>query len=153
MPKVLLQEYHGRSSPTRLAVGDVIRCPAFSVGLVFKRDPGEVLVAWRSRSYTEHYVKSGKAVEADDDSRGTAPFLVITIKLIAGESPDDMHPREHWFSRDVQCVRLSEEMEFSAESERIRFSLNDPMSVIQPDEETVELLGYAEIPIRWNMEE
>jgi hypothetical protein len=153
MPRVVLQEYHGRSSPTRLAVGDVIRCPAFRAGLRWKDAPGEVHVAWTDRHYPEYHIRVGNGIAADDDSRGTAPFLVVAVELTEAVGPDDVYPGNHRLSRDVRCVRLSEGMEFSAESERIRFCLDEPMSMARPDEGTIELLGYAELPISWDVVE
>ena len=151
MPRVVLRQYRVRASPTRLTVGDVIRCPDFRVGLRWNHEPGEVIVAWRDRHYPESHVRAGNGTGADDESRGKAPFLVFAVELAEAEGPDDVCPGNHRFSRDVRCVRLSEGMEFSAESERIRFSLNEPMSVAQPDEGTIEVLGYAELPISWDV--
>jgi hypothetical protein len=151
MPRLVLKRYHVRSSPARLAVGDVIRCQAFRAGLRWKHSSGEVRVAWRDRHYPEYHVRVGNGTGADDDSRGTAPFLVIAVELTEAVGPDDVCPGNHRLSRDVRCVRLSDGMEFSAESEHIRFSLNEPMSVAQPDEEAIEVLGYAELPISWDV--
>jgi hypothetical protein len=75
---------------------------------------------------------------------------VLAVELTEAVGPDDVCPGNHRLSRDVLCVRLSEAMEFSAESERIRFNLNEPMSVAQPDEGAIEVLGYAELPISWD---
>jgi hypothetical protein len=153
MPRVVVQRYRMWSSRARLAVGDVIRCPDFRAGLRWKRAPGEVQVAWRDRHYPEYHVHVGNGTAADDHSRGTAPFLVLAVELTEAVGPDDVCPGNHRLSRDVLCVRLSEEMEFSGESERIRFNLDEPMSVAQPDEGAIEVLGYAELPIIWDVVE
>jgi hypothetical protein len=76
--------------------------------------------------------------------------LVLAVELTESVGPDDVCPGNHRLCRNVRCVRLSEGMEFSRESERIQFSLNEPMSVAQPDEGTIEVVGYAELPICWD---
>jgi hypothetical protein len=50
----------------------------------------------------------------------------------------------------VWCVRLDQSFEFSAASERIRFNLDEPMSVARPDEATIEVLGCVELPVTWD---
>jgi hypothetical protein len=41
-------------------------------------------------------------------------------------------------------------MQFSRKSERIRFSLDEPMSIARPSENSIEILGFAELPISWD---
>lgn len=153
MPQVVLRQYAARPVPSRLAVGDVIRCPAFRVGLRCHQSPGEILVAWRDRHYPEHHVRAGNGSAADDDGRALAAFLIVRVELTEAEGPDDVCPGNHRLSRDVWCVRLDAGLGFSAASERIRFNLDEPMSVAGPDEAAVEVLGYAELPVSWDVAE
>lgn len=150
MPRVIMRQYPVPPHQGRLAVGDIIRCPAFQIGLRLDHQPDEVVVAWRNRLYPEYHARSGNGIQADDESRAYASFLVMSVGLAEGVGPDDVCPGEHRLSREVMCVRLSAEMWFSSESERIRFSLDEPMSVAQPDVESILVLGYAELPIIWN---
>jgi hypothetical protein len=92
-------------------------------------------------------------VAADDESRAAAAFLVVRIELTESEGPNDVCPGTHRLSRDVLCARLDPGLEFSAASERIRFNLDEPMSVARPDEAALEVLGYAELPVSWDVAE
>ncbi|MFI5296694.1 MAG: hypothetical protein ACHREM_01235 [Polyangiales bacterium] len=135
----------------RLAPGDVIRCQAFAIGLRLNADAdGPILVAWQKAAYPEHHVRTGHAQHANEPSRGTAPFLVHTVKLNEAEGPDDVAPGERRLSREIVCVRLGLDFSFTRHAEQIRFALNEPMSVASPDESSVELVGYAVLPIVWD---
>jgi len=153
VPQVVLSQYAVRPTPSRLAVGDVIRCQDFRVGLRWHQSPGEILVGWRDRHYRDYHAQAGNGVAADDDSRAAAAFLVIRVELTESEGPDDVCPGNHRLSRDVWCVRLDAGLGFSAASERIRFSLDEPMSVARPDEAAIEVLGWAELPVSWDVPE
>jgi len=41
-------------------------------------------------------------------------------------------------------------MLFTRESERVRFSLDEPMSVVRPSVDAIEVLGFADLPISWD---
>lgn len=134
----------------RLSPGDIIICPAFATGLRWNDDPdGVIQVAWKSATYPEHHVATGRATHANDPSRGNASFLVKSVVLVEHTGPDDVAPGEHRWSRDVVCVRLGQDDSFARDSETIRFSLNEPMSVASPDETKVLVVGYARLPITW----
>jgi hypothetical protein len=45
---------------------------------------------------------------------------------------------------------LGEAFVLAENAEEIYFALDEPMSVMSPDEESVEIVGYAALPIRWN---
>jgi hypothetical protein len=113
--------------------------------------PDEVIVGWQDQHYPEYHARAGNGTRLDDDSRGVDPFLVFAVELIESEGPDDVCPGNHRLAREVLCVRLTDGMEFSDESERVRFSLDDPMSVARPDEESIEVLGRAKLPISWDV--
>ena len=76
-------------------------------------------------------------------------FLVSAIALVEAEGAEDVFPDSFLFSRQVTCVRLADDFSFDSASERIRFTLNEPMSVAQPDEKRIEILGFARLPIFW----
>jgi hypothetical protein len=108
------------------------------------------MVAWQVQSYPDYHARVGNGTLAHDTGRAEASFLVVSIGLVEASGPDDMYPGNHRFSREVRCVRLTTDMEFSPQSERIRFSLDEPMSVVRPSEESIEVLGCAELPISWD---
>jgi len=146
--KLFLSE--DQTQPLRLSVGHVIRCSAFSGGLRWKhamQDP--IVVAWRTQGYVESYIKNGKAVLADDLTRAKVNFLVFAISLVEAEGPEDVFPESFRFSRKVTCVRLADDLSFTSDSERISFTLNEPMSVAEPDESRIELIGFVQLPIFW----
>ena len=85
----------------------------------------------------------------NDRSRGVAAFLVARIELETNDGPDDVYPGERRLCRKVQCIRLGDASVLIENAEEIYFTLDEPMSVIRPDEEAIEILGYATLPIRW----
>jgi hypothetical protein len=149
MPRVVIRPYTQRSDPPRLAVGDIIRCPAFEFGFCFFDNPTEVMVAWRNLSFPDYPATVGNGTLAHDPTRGLALFLVTSIELIESTGPDDSFPGNHRLARDVRCLRLTDDGSFTADAERIHFMLNEPMCVAQPDEDDLEVVGYAELPINW----
>lgn len=133
-----------------LAVGQIIRCSVFATGLKWKAAPNDpIVVAWSDASYVDYHVKSGKADPASDPDRAEAKFLVFAVSLVAAEGADDVFPDSYRYSRNVICVRLAEDLSFTDESERISFSLNEPMSIAQPNERHIEILGFVQLPIFW----
>jgi hypothetical protein len=143
-----LSEYPLQELP--LAVGHVIRCSAFATGLKWKSLPeAPVSVAWINQSYIDYHTQVGKAESNCDPSRSNAKFLVFAISLLAAEGADDVFPDSYRFSREVTCIRLDDDLSFTSESERIRFALNEPMSVAQPKERNIEVLGFVHLPIFW----
>lgn len=131
-----------------LAVGHVIRCPAFATGIKWKTAPDDpIMVAWQSASHVDYYLQSGQADCANDPARAQARFLVFSVSLVEAEGPDDVFPDSQRYARDVVCVRLDDDLSFSAKSERIRFSLNEPMSIAQPQESQIEIVGFVQLPI------
>lgn len=143
-------EVREKPAHLRLAPGDIIRCSAFASGLRWKHDPqGPIQVAWRAGFEPDHYVRDGRGNLAYDPSRATAAFLVYAVTLDEASGPDDIAPGEHRLSREIVCVRIGDDFTFARDAERIRFSLNEPMSVASPDEATIEVKGYAVLPITW----
>ena len=64
MPRVVMRRYSSRSSPSRLAAGDIIRCPDFRSGLRWSSDPsGEMVVAWQDPGYPAYHAKVGNGTE------------------------------------------------------------------------------------------
>lgn len=146
--RVLMTQAAPALSGARLAVGDVIRCSGFQWGLRWNHEAaGTVHVAWKT--HRDYHVQSGRATLADDPTRGQAPFLVHSVALTEGSGPEDVYPGNHRLSRTVLCVRLTNDFSFTSEAERVQFSLNEPMSVSQPTEASIEILGYARLPISW----
>ena len=80
-------------------------------------------------------------------------FLVLSVALEENHGPEDISPGEVRWSRRVVCVRLDEQLRFDHDSERIEFTLNEPMSVAQPRDSRVTVVGVAELPIRWRPNE
>jgi hypothetical protein len=133
-----------------LAVGQIVRCPDFATGLKWKATPDDpVMVAWSHESYVDYHIKSGKADSANDLTRAQAKFLVFAVSLVKAEGADDVFPGSFRYSRNITCVRLANDLSFTSESERICFTLNEPMSVAQPKECHIEILGCAQLPIFW----
>ena len=145
--QIFVRKYDCVSEPPRIAVGDVIRCGAFRLGL--REKSGEIIVAWAASSYAEYRARAGTGTLADDETRGSALFLVSSISLVEDSGPDDVFPGNHRLTRDVRCLRLTNESCLVAEPERIRFALDEPMSVIRPAEREINVVGYAELPISW----
>jgi hypothetical protein len=92
----------------------------------------------------------GTGTEVHDTTRGEALFLVVSVELTEQSGPEDVCPGNHRLSREIHCVRLSPDMRFSPGPERIRFALDEPMSVARPKEGSIEVLGFTELPISWD---
>lgn len=147
--QVTVCKYESQNRPRRIAVGDVIRCSAFEFGFRFTGD-NQIAVAWHSQDHPKYHAQSGRGDIMNDRSRGIAAFLVARIELETNEGPDDVFPDERRLCRLVHCIRLGEAFDFAESAEEIYFALDEPMSVIRPDEESLEILGYAALPIRWS---
>ena len=145
--KVIVCKYESLNRPRRIAVGDVIRCSAFEFGFRFTGDK-QIAVAWHSQYHPEYHARSGRGEIVNDRSRGIAAFLVARIELETNDGPDEF-PDERRLCRKVHCIRL-DEFVFSEGGEEICFALDEPMSVIRPDEDAIEILGYATLPIKWS---
>ena len=77
--EVLVRKYDLSSIPTRLSVGDIIRCSRFRWGL---RNPeAELYVGWSKSSDANYQVKNYGWKESHDPSRERAAFLVVSITL------------------------------------------------------------------------
>jgi len=149
-PRTITVEVREKPAHLRLAPGDIIRCSAFASGLRWRHDPeGPVQVAWRAGFEPDHYVRDGRGDLANDPSRAKASFLVYAVTLDEASGPDDIAPGEHRLSRELIGLRLGDDFAFARDAERIRFALNEPMSVASPDEATIEVVGYAVLPITW----
>jgi hypothetical protein len=146
-----VQEYERLAKPPRLAVGDVIRCPAFRSGMVI---PGAsasqeaVHVAWTSRIHFDSYLLHNSGIDATDETRGSAPFLVTSVMLEECEGPSDIGAPAR-LSRIVRAVRLTEGGRLQRDAERILFWLDEPMALARPDFEQIDVLGYARLPVGW----
>jgi len=151
IPRVVLREYTRLADPFKLAVGDIIRCDQFRLGLRRACDAsGEIVVAWKDESYPAYHASVGNGTLAHDASRGLAPFLVTAITLVEGTGPDDICPWNHRLSREVDAVRLERDFAVPKTTERVRFNMDEPMSVVRPQPGTIEVLGFAELPISWD---
>ena len=147
--RVVVIPYEHVSRPKRLAVGDVVRCSTFTPGFQFSDSP-RVTVGWRRLGDPDYFYKNGKGVLRHDPSRAVATFLITQIVLETHHGPDDVFPDDEWrMSRLVHAVRLTSDFVFTEQSEEILFSLNEPMSLADPDEDSIEILGCAELPIVW----
>jgi len=106
-------------------------------------------LAWRAGFEPGQYVRDGRGALANDPSRAAAAFLVHSVSLDEASGPEDIAPGEHRLSREIVCVHLASDFTFTRDEERIRFALNEPMSVASPDESALEIVGYARLPITW----
>jgi hypothetical protein len=99
--RLVVRQYNRLLSRPRVAVGDVITCRDFSSGVQL---PSKLIVAM-PRSWAECYVyvQAGNAKHADDASRASAPFLVVSTVLTEGIGPDDVAPGNHRLSREVSA--------------------------------------------------
>jgi hypothetical protein len=148
MRRVSFKRYIERPPDARLSVGDVVRCREFEWGSRPRDASLPLTVAWHPnwRPYVE---QSGWDTVANDPTRGEAPFLITSIVLNHGSGPDDIDREANWLARSVTAVRLSADLAFTGESERIAFSIGDPMSVAKVEESQLEVLGHVELPITW----
>ena len=94
-------------------------------------------------------VGSGEGTIVDDPTRGEALFLITSIGLVDGLGPDYISPESHWLARKASALRLDADLTFTERSERIEFSMEDPMSVAWTNEAGMEIVGYADLPITW----
>ena len=150
--QVVVCRYESQNKPRRIAVGDIVRCSAFEFGFRFTGSK-EIAVAWYSQDHPQFHSQSGRGDIVNDRSRGLAAFLVTRVELETNDGPDDVFPGERRLCRMVHCIRLEAGFAFAESAEEIYFALDEPMSVIRPDEESIEILGYAALPIRWSAEE
>lgn len=165
--QVLIRTYECVSTPYRLAVGDVIRCPKFRLGTTYPPDPlvqappqlgSERItrVAWRDPTRMHSYVawlnstNWGKDTYtvAIDESRASALFLITCILLTETCGPADVGAPCQLY-RSLFCSRLSADGYLTNQSERISFVMDDPMSLCQPFLNEIEVVGCAELPIGW----
>jgi hypothetical protein len=163
---VSIRKYQSVASPYRLAVGDVIRCPAFRLGVTYRPDAvlkalpqlgaePITLVAWFSPDKMQYHINwanttrgEGTYTLANDDSRGSALFLVTAIVLSETCGPEDVGGPCQIY-RTVFCSRLSEGNGLGDDSERISFVQDDPFSVCHARLPELEVVGYAGLPIGW----
>ena len=139
--------------PIRLAVGDVIRCSQFKLGMRSKVEGIEKLsVAWPDMSWLKSYEQHDSYEIDVDDNRGTYLYLVVSILMVEVSGPDDVAPYPR-LSRDVKCVRLDEKGWIYPDSENIQFNLDEGVSLARPDHEEIEIVGFAELPIVWNKQQ
>jgi len=172
--QVMMRKYEGAMKPHRLAVGDIIRCPGFRLG---HREPkgakdpltqalpqlgseGETYVAWRDEERMRSHIAwknstdwgKDSMIVANDESRGVALFLITAIVLDETWGPEDVGAPARLY-RVIFCSRLTEDRSMTylqKHAERISFLLGDPMACCSPDPETIEVVGYAMLPIGWS---
>ncbi len=146
--EVVLLKYDQSSIPARLSVGDIIRCSRFRWGL---RNPdAELSVGWSKSSDAQFWVKQYGWQESHDPSREVSAFLVVSIKLDEALGPQDVELNNHRLGRVVECLRLTDDFILEPSAERIKFYLDEPMSLIRlKEQEEIEVLGFAEFPISW----
>jgi len=148
--RYLVHKSPNSNQPLQLAVGHIVKCPDFCTGLRWKATPqGPITVAWRGHGFIDSHIRSNTADPADDPTRANAVFIVSTVALREAEGAEDVFPNSFRFSRLVTCIRLDDDYSFTSESERISFSLNEPMSVAEPKESSIEILGFSQLPIFW----
>jgi hypothetical protein len=149
--QVKIRRYQTLPRPLRFTIGDVIRCPAFRWGMKKNwryRAPSEraVTVALRDpESCIRCKHRQDEIVEAHDESRASALFLVTAITLQEITGPEDIGapPR---LSKSVQCVRLTADGWLKEDAERVSFH-EDPESLARPEPDEIEVVGYASLPI------
>lgn len=151
--KVEVLQYEGSRSPYRIAVGDVIRCSAFSNCFLFKNPirslSGKLWVWSGSESHVRNREQNGEGFKNIDQSRAQASYIVEQVAMSVSDGPHDLYPNQYRMSRDVSCLRLTDEFGLPEIPERICFSLNEFMSLCWIDETEIEVLGYANLPIIW----
>jgi hypothetical protein len=94
----------------------------------------------------------GSRTAANDESRGSALFLVTCIALEETWGPGDVGAPARLY-RVICCSRLIEDRSMTflrKDAERIRFLLDDPMACCSPDPNDLEIVGYALLPIGWS---
>jgi hypothetical protein len=140
-----VQPYACRPNPMRLSVGDVIRCSAFRLGIQFHRQDA-IMVGWRDETHPSYHASVGNGRLVHDETRGRAQFLVVSLRCIENSGPEDAVP-EARISINVQCLRLTNQLQLQRDAELIEFSQFEPMNVAQPALSEIELVGYAALPI------
>ena len=108
-------------------------------------DEEAILIGWEDASYPEHHASSGYGTLAHDETRQDAAFLVSSLGFAENQGPDDTIP-EFRLAQDIKCLRLTE-LVLTTDAEQICFSQYEPMSVAQPSDDEIELLGFATMPI------
>jgi hypothetical protein len=144
-------KYESLSRPARLAVGDVIRCPAFRSGIVTNSSAASdkaVHVAWHSKAHFDSYLTNRLGTDATDESRGSAAFLVTSVTLEECCGPEDVGVGAR-LSRKVRAVRLTDRMRLKTDAEQIVFWLDDPLALASPNPDEIETLGCATLPVGW----
>ncbi len=146
--EVVFRKYDQPSIPARLSVGDIIRCSRFRWGL---RNPkAELSVGWSKSCDVKYWVKHYGWQESHDSSREEAAFLVVSITLDEAIGPQDVELNNHRLGRVVECLRLTDDFILESSAERIKFYLDEPMSLIRlKEQEEIEVLGFAELPVSW----
>ncbi|HNB22489.1 MAG TPA: hypothetical protein PKZ32_08735 [Candidatus Melainabacteria bacterium] len=151
--KVEVQPYEGARLPYRIAVGDVIRCSAFANCFLFNhpiRSLSGKLWVWRSsESHLRYREQCGEGVGDVEPARAKSTYLVEQIKMTVGDGPHDVFPNQYRMSRDVSCLRLTDDFTLPEKEERICFSLNEAMALCGIQESEIELVGWATLPIVW----
>ena len=142
---LVVQPYPQRAEPLRLSVGDVIRCDRFRIGIRYNGQD-KITVGWKDTKTAEAHASRGRGELCNDESRGTAPFVVIAVKFVEDSGPDD-GGLGFRISTNIRCLRVTEEMQLLPNAELIQFSKFEPMSMVQPLDESINLVGYAKMPI------
>ena len=50
----------------------------------------------------------------------------------------------------MECVRLTQDYCMEAEPERISFNLDEPMRLVRPSEQSIQVVGFVQLPITWD---
>jgi hypothetical protein len=169
---VVIEEFPKNVKAHRLAVGDVIRCPAFRLGHLTPKNKdlfAEAVtsvgaepitrVAWRSQAQMDHYVNwqnsttwgKDSMIPNNDESRGQALFLITCIGLRETWGPEDVGAPALLY-REIHASRLRESNSsfyLEARAERICFCQDDPMACCSPNPEYIEMFGHGTIQTAW----
>lgn len=145
--KLALQKVEPGQKPYRPTVGDVIRSRKFRIGI----QPSQNDCVWVGvdEAWVKSVTSSTRGNLSIDETRTNALFLVTDINLDHGEGPDDMDPGHNRLTRVVEALRLTEDGELQSGAERIRFNLEEGMSVALVAVEQIELIGCVTLPISW----
>ena len=169
---VVIEKFPNTVKADRLAVGDVIRCPAFRLGHLTPKNKdlfadavtpigAEPItrVAWRNEAQMNHYVNwqnstnwgRDSMIPNNDETRGKALFIVTCIGLRETWGPEDVGAPALLY-REIHASRLNESkssVSILPSAERICFCQDDPMACCSPNPDHIELVGYGRIQTAW----